>query len=399
MILEIVALVGLGFWVLLFVEGSRLWPGDCRLAAGGGSWEGTAPRLVAVVPAREEAEVLPRTLPALLGQDLPGFRVVLVDDGSRDGTAEVARQVARETGAIGRLQVIQAPPAPPGWSGKVHALARGVEAAVADSLGEEPEWLLFTDADIHHRPGSVRDLLAQAREGPYDLVSVMARLRAKTFWEWLLIPPFVFFFNLLYPFRRVNDPRSRVAAAAGGCLLLRREALERAGGFPAIRGTWIDDVALAQRVKAAAGRIWLGLDPGIVSVREYPGLRDLWRMVARSAFAELRFRYDLLLAVLAASAVLLVAPPFLLLAGLAGAVQGSASLMNPSFRILLWAAATWGLQSAALLPWARHHRVPTLYALTLPFASLLYALMTAGSAWDHLRGRGPAWKGRRYRDV
>lgn len=380
--LEIFALAVLLAWIGLHLDRRRAWPSEMTLPATAETPADGWPRVVALVPARDEAAVLPQTLPSLLAQETPPLEVLLLDDGSRDGTAEVARELAAAAGRRERLRVLAPGPVPAGWSGKVHALARGLE-----SLGEgTPEWLLFSDADIRHRPGSVAALLARAAAGPYDLVSVMARLNAESFWEKLLIPPFVFFFQLLYPFRRAADPRSHVAAAAGGCVLVRREALAAAGGLAAIRGAVIDDVSLARRVKDAGGRLWLGFDPEIVSVRPYRGLGEIWRMVARSAFVGLGFRYDLLVLVTVWIATFLVAPPFLLAAALAGG----------DTRAALWAALAWLLGAAALWPAVRHHRVPSLWALTLPFASALYGLMTLDSAWNHLRGHGARWKGRSY---
>lgn len=407
-LLEILALLPLAFWLGLLLDRRRAWPRECVLPDAAADVDKDATTLAgtveipvtAVVPARDEAEVLPETLPALLGQQAPGvsLRVVVVDDGSIDGTAEVAGDVARRIGLGERLRILRAPPTPAGWAGKVHALACGVREAT-ETLAEDtapPEWLLFTDADILHRPGSLAALLAKAREGPYDLVSVMARLHAQTFWERLLIPPFVFYFQLLYPFRKVRSRRSQVAAAAGGCVLVRRQALEAAGGVETIRGAVIDDVSLAKRVAATGGRLWLGLDPGIVSVRPYRGLGELWRMVSRSAFVQLRRRWDVLLAVLVGLAVFVVAPPFLAaLAGWKLWMGGAAS--SSSARALAAALGAWVLEAAALRPSVRHHRVATGWVWGLPFASILYGLMTASSAWDHLRGRGARWKGRAYR--
>lgn len=382
--LILIATLALAFWLGLALDRRRAWPGEAFLPQDAEKTDSVEPPAVtAVVPARDEAEVLPETLPALLEQDLPGFRVVVADDGSADGTAEVARKLAREIGAEDRLRIVRVPPTPRGWTGKVHALAQGLTAV--EAWRKPPEWLLFTDADIRHRPGSVEALLAQAAQG-YDLVSVMARLSAKTFWERLLIPPFVFFFQLLYPFRQVRDPGSPVAAAAGGCILVRRTVLEAAGGVGAIRGAVIDDVSLGKAVKRAGGRLWLGFDPEIVSVRPYRSLGDLWSMVRRSAFVQLRYRWSLLIVVLLALVMLVASPPFLLGIALGWGAPWAA----------LAAAAAWGLEAASLWPSVRHHRVPGIYAFTLPFASIFYGLMTWTSAIDHLRGRGSRWKGRSY---
>ncbi len=395
--LELLALLPLAFWIVLALDPSRRWPAELRLPQGVAGDETAAPGgLLALVPARDEAALLPRTLPGLLSQPLPQLRILLIDDGSSDGTAEVARRLARDHGGA-PLEVIEPGPAPAGWSGKVHALARGLEAARRSPAGL-PEWILFSDADIGHRSGSLPALLERARGGgdggPYDLVSVMARLHAESFWERLLIPPFVFFFQLLYPFRRVCDCRSATAAAAGGCVLVRRAALEAAGGLEAIRAEVIDDLALARQVKRAGGRLWLGLDPGIRSLRAYRGLGEIWSMISRSAFVQLRRRYDLLMLVLAGLALLVVAPPLV-----AGAAVGWMLLDGPTparTTALLAALAAWLLEARALRPAVAHHGLARAWALTLPFASILFGLMTAGSAWRHATGRGPRWKGRDY---
>ncbi|MEA2625321.1 MAG: hypothetical protein QOD06_1366 [Candidatus Binatota bacterium] len=380
--LEPLALLPLAFWIGLALDRSRAWPREFRLPDEG---EPATTAVVAIVPARDETDVLPRTLPSLIAQDHARSSIIVVDDGSSDGTAETATRIASEHRGGDRVRVLTAPPKPIGWSGKLHAVATGVREARAAGA---PEWLLLTDADIHHRPGSVRALVSRARAGGYDLVSVMARLHAESRWERLLIPPFVFFFQLLYPFRRIADPRSGVAGAAGGCVLVRDDALRLIGGIEAIHGALIDDVALGRAVKRAGGRTWLGFDDGIVSLRRYPALGDVWQMVARTAFDQLGYRYEVAVAVFAGIFVFLVSPPLLLVAALAGP-------WDPAHvRAAAAAAGAWGLSVGALLPSVRHHHVPARWAATLPLASFFYALMTATSAWDHLRGRGGRWKGR-----
>ena len=276
-----------------------------------------------IVPARNESELLPQTLGALLDQDVEGMEVFLVDDGSTDGSADVARRLARDRESAVKFHIVEAAARPGGWSGKVHALNCGYEAVIEEGTRQDtepPEWLLLTDADIRHRPGSVAALLRKATlpegGGPYSLVSIMARLRAVGFWERLVVPAFVFFFQLLYPFRRVADRNSRVAAAAGGCVLVRRSALEAAGGFNAISGAIIDDVALGRAIKEAGESTWLGFDPGISSLRPYPRLADLWLMVSRTAFTQLGYRWDLLVLTLLTLAVVVASPPLVL--GLGG---------------------------------------------------------------------------------
>jgi len=394
------------FWVLILLDRRRAWPASQKiprpgdpedpygLSAGGGR----APGVVAIVPARNEANLLPETLPALLAQDFPRFRIILVDDRSDDGTALCARGLASKAGCPERLQVVQGTPTPPGWTGKLHALQVGLSAVDSgppgggnpgrhgSSRGSEIEWILLTDADIRHPPDSIRALLRKAETGSHDLVSVMARLRAENFWERLLIPPFVFFFQLLYPFRLASSPRSKVSAAAGGCILVRRDILRSAGAFSSIAGEIIDDVALARAVRGAGGKPWLGLDERIESCRGYPRLADLWRMVARTAFVQLRRRYDLLLLTVLILLWILVAPPLLFATALCLGWPLPA----------LAALGGWLIPAFLLLPSVRHHRVPRIFALLLPAASLLYLLMTVSSALDHLRGRGPLWRDRRF---
>lgn len=379
------------FWSLLLLDRTRRWPGELFLDRFAPSAEAS---VVALVPARNEASVLPATLPALFAQEHGDLRVVLVDDGSTDRTAEVAIALAQSSGAEERCRVVEPPERPAGWVGKVWAQHSGWLSILADP--EQPaEWVLLTDADIRHAPHSVRSLLDKASRGGYDVVSVMARLHARGFWEKLVIPAFVFFFQLLYPFRSVRRRSSQVAAAAGGCVLVRRAALEKIGGFEAIRDAVIDDVALARALADAGSRLWLGFDEDIVSVRPYSGLGELWDMVARSAFTQLRFHYWLVALVVLGLAVFFMSPP--LLAAIAGArLLADASIDPFALRALLCALGAWVVQARILQPFVRHHRVPAVYSLSLPLGSLLYAGMTASSAWRHFRGRGTAWKGRSY---
>jgi hopene-associated glycosyltransferase HpnB len=346
------------------------------------------PEVTAVIPARNEAAMLPAALPTLLGQDYPGtLTVLLVDDCSADGTAEVAREVGRRLGRPGRdLRVVAGQPLPAGWAGKVWAMAQGLAAAGA---GGAPEYVLFTDADIAWAPGALRDLVRAAEADDRDMVSQMARLRTATEWERVIVPAFVYFFAQLYPFARVNSPRSRTAAAAGGCMLVRREALERAGGLAEIRGARIDDVALGQVIKRQRGRCWLGLSTDVVSVRPYPRLADLWQMVARSAYIQLGYSPWLLAGTVAGLLFIYVLPP-------AGAITGLAAGLGTGPAVLTAAAglAGWALMSLTYLPMLRLYRLSPLRALTLPLIALLYAAMTVDSARRHYLGSGAEWKGR-----
>ena len=351
---------------------------------------GTWPDVVAVVPARNEAAMLPATLPALLGQDYPGtLAVILVDDGSTEGTAEAATLIAAGS-ARPPLQVISGAPPPHGerWAGKVWAMAQGLRAASTEPHG----YVLFTDADIAWEPGTLRALVAAAEGDDRDLVSQMALLRTASGWERAVVPAFVYFFAQLYPFRRVNAPGSRTAAAAGGCMLVRRTALEKSGGLAPISGALSDDVAMARMVKRQRGRTWLGLSRQVVSVRPYPGLASLWQMVARSAYTQLHYSPAVLAATLAGLLFLYLLPPAGAVTGLAAVAAGGSG----TAAVLTAAAglAGWALMSLSYLPMLRLYRLSPLRAPGLPLIALLYAGMTADSARRHYTGRGAQWRGR-----
>jgi len=357
----------------------------------------TWPDVVAVVPARNEAEMLPATLPGLLGQEYPGaLTVVVVDDRSSDGTAEVAAKL----GGGRPLRVVAGTPAPAGWAGKVWAMAQGLGTAglspAADAGPEPGGYVLFTDADIAWQAGTLRDLVTAAESDDRDLVSQMALLRTATGWERIVVPAFVYFFAQLYPFRRVNVPGSRTAAAAGGCMLVRRGALEKSGGLAPISGALIDDVAMGRMIKRQRGRCWLGLSRQVVSVRPYPRLASLWQMVARSAYTQLNYSPALLAATIIGLLFLYVLPPAGAVIGLAVLLSGGAAPAGAGPAALTAGAglAGWALMSLSYLPMLRLYRLSPLRAPGLPLIALLYAGMTADSARRHHAGRGAEWRGR-----
>ncbi|MEU3405937.1 glycosyltransferase [Streptomyces sp. NPDC006670] len=381
--LLIAAYASLAAWLWLTLAQGMFWRTDTRLPprTAPARW----PSVAIVVPARDEAGVLPLSLPSLLAQDYPGEAgIVLVDDGSTDGTAGLARRLAAEQPGL-PLTVLSPSDPPPGWTGKLWALRHGITHATAGAAGA-PEYLLLTDADIAHEPDSLRELVAAATSSGLDLVSQMARLRVVSVWERLVVPAFVYFFAQLYPFRWINRPGARTAAAAGGCVLLRTEAAVRAGIPDSIRQAVIDDVALARAVQRSGGRIWLGLAERVDSVRPYPALGDLWRMVSRSAYAQLRHQPLLLAGTVAGLALVYLVPPAALCAGLAARRSGVAAA----------GGLAWLLMAGTYLPMLRYYRQPAVLAPLLPLTALLYLLMTVDSAVQHYRGRGAAWKGRTY---
>jgi hopene-associated glycosyltransferase HpnB len=369
-------------WLYLVFAHGRFWLCDQRLDGR----EPAPPRwptVAAVVPARDEADVLPRVLRSLLEQDYPGeLRIHLVDDESADGTGDVAAKLAKTHPQGVRLTALRTPPRPPGWVGKMWALASGVAAAREAAPAPDLWWL--TDADVVHAKDTLRRLAAKAEHDGCDLVSLMVKLESGTGLDVLLVPAFVYFFQKLYPFPRVNDPRSRTAGAAGGCVLLRDAALVRIGGIEALRGEVIDDCALGAGVKRTGGRLWLGIASQERSIRGYAGISGVWNMVARSAFTQLGHSSFLLAGTLAGLALLYLLPPLGVLA-------------LPWHRDPALAAASagaWMLQAASFAPTLALYGRGLAFGLLLPVAGALYAGMTLDSALRHWRRRGAEWKGR-----
>ena len=372
-------------WLYLIFARDGFWRSRERLsrsAAEPAIW----PSVVAVVPARDEADTIRECLRSLAEQDYPGeFRIVMVDDSSRDGTGDIARNVAES--ASRKMLVVTGAALEQGWTGKLWALNQGIRAATKEA---EPEFLWFTDADIAHGRGTLRALVAKAETDHRDLVSLMVRLHCSTFWEKLLVPAFVFFFQKLYPFAAINNPAKRTAGAAGGCLLVRRKSLVAAGGIEAIRDRLIDDCALAEAVQNAGGRLWLGLAEDSHSLRPYTRLDDVWDMVARTAFTQLDYSWMKLVGTVAGMVLIYLLPPIGVLA----------LVFHGNELAAILAAIAWALMTISYVPTLTYYRLPPLIgAISLPAAGALYTAMTVSSAWRHLRGKGGKWKDRHYQSA
>jgi len=403
-------------WIgLLLGRGLFWWPSP-RLEPSAPSG-GRHASVVAVIPARNEAKVLPKTLPSVLGQEYPGpFRTIVVDDRSEDGTGDVVRALAETHGASDRVQIVSGEPLPAGWRGKVWAMHQGVQVASgagaqagethmdadvrtapavlapAEPPAGQADFLWLTDADITHAPWVLRALVDRAEAEPRDLVSTMARLRVDSWWDRLLVPAFVYFFAKLYPFRFVANARRRTAGAAGGCVLVRWTALERAGGLAAMRSALIDDCTLGRLIQSSGGRLWLGFSDGVRSIRGYGSLASVWEMVARSAYTQLGHSPLALLGTVVGMLFLYLLPPCACVGGAIAYALG----VHGALWLLALGGATWTLMALSFVPIVRYHGAPAWVSRLLPVAGVLYTAMTVSSAWRHARGRGGAWKGRTY---
>ena len=374
-LIELLALMPLVIWLYLVLARGGFW--NLHEDASAASPLDHSPSVIAIVPARDEARTIVQTVASLANQDYPGeFRIIVVDDHSQDGTAKLALQAAQQSEASRQISVHAAADLAEGWTGKLWALNEGVSLAAQTAA----DFFWFTDADIVHAPDTLRRLVARAEKESLGLASLMVLLQAKTFPERLLIPPFLYFFLMLYPPRWTAHPRKRTAGAAGGCVLLRREALETIGGLASIRGEVIDDCALARAVKSSGRQIWMGLTRSSVSLRSYGSFREIRDMIARTAFTQLRYSTFLLIGTLAGMFLTYIAPIALLFSH------------DPITRFL--GLSTWLLMAISFVPTVRFYKLSPLWAALLPLAALFYSCATWLSAARYWLGRGGQWKGR-----
>jgi hopene-associated glycosyltransferase HpnB len=377
MVVEIIAFPVLAAWSYLAIGRGAFWrcaERDSETPPAPQTW----PRLAVVIPARDEADGIGNCLESLFRQDYPGsYSVVLVDDNSSDGTADVARRTALMCGARDRLTVVSGALLPRGWTGKLWALHQGIEAAMA--FDPPPQYLLLSDADIVYTPTILGWLVAHATARGQVLTSLMVKLRCESLAERFLIPAFIFFFQMLYPFAWVNRRDHANAAAAGGCMLVHARTLREAGGIDAIRDALIDDCALARMLKAK-GRIWLGLTERVASIRGYPGWSDIGRMISRSAYAQLGYSPVWLAVTVVGMALVFLVPPA---AALVGSGYGR-----------LFGVGAWLIMAVLFWPTLRLYRRSPLWGLALPAISCAYLMFTINSALLTSRGKGGLWKGR-----
>ncbi len=387
-ILLLISIISLIIWIFLLFFWGNFW--HCNPVLNSRIIDvKNPPSVCAVVPARNEADSIETTLTSLFQQDYRGkFSIILVDDRSRDNTTKIARETAKKLNKSEQLKIIAGTKLPLGWTGKLWAMKQGVDRAKQEL---SPDYILFSDADIRHNPSNLTQLVSQAKQGNYNLVSLMVLLRCKTVWEKLLIPAFIFFFAKLYPFSKVNDRKSKVAGAAGGCILIETAALDAIGGIEVIRQALIDDCALATAVKSYNRAnndqgIWLGFTKDAFSLRSYPSLQSIWNMVARTAFTQLKYSPIILLGTVTGMIFIYLVPPASLFLG----------IMVSKWSIAIVGLSSLILMSLSYLPTLRFYQLSPLWSLNLSAIASLYTLMTLDSALRHWQGKGGAWKGRVY---
>ena len=380
---NVLAIACLVLWIGLLGARGRFWLASVRDSAGRTAEPAHWPSVAAVIPARNEADCIGASVGSLLRQDYPGeFSIIVVDDDSSDDTAALALRAATDAGAQTHVTVLRGHGPPPGWTGKLWALKQGIAAVAARP--SPPDYLLLTDADIVHAPDTLGWLVGKSVTGGFVLTSLMAKLRCTSLAERSHVPAFIYFFQMLFPFAWVCRPEAKTAAAAGGCVLVRADALRDAGGIDGIRNALIDDCSLAAKLKVV-GPIWLGLTERVVSIRPYDTFADVRQMISRSAYAQLRFSPWLLAASTAGMALTFLAPPLLAIFG-----AGLAQYLG---------AAVWLAMAVSFQPTLRFYRLSPLWGIALPGIALLYMFYTLDSAYRHLRRRGGHWKGRVHVDA
>ncbi|MEE8234145.1 MAG: glycosyltransferase [Gammaproteobacteria bacterium] len=331
-------------------------------------------QITVLIPARNEAEVIGKTLASLKTQD-ESLKIILINDQSNDDTSNIALRAELKS-----LNIISGEPLPDGWSGKLWALEQGRKKV-------DTEYILLLDADISLAPGTLASLLQKLKSERLDLVSLMAFLRMSSFWEILLLPAFIYFFKLLYPFHLSNASSNKifskyVAAAAGGCILIRRNALEQIDGFNSLKDSLIDDCSLARKIKTDGGRIWIGLTHSAVSHRQYDTLQTIWNMVARTAYTQLHYS-PLLLAVCTLMMLAVFVLPLI-------------SIFLPGLTVKVIALLTLLIMIVTYLPTLKFYGRHPVWGFALPFIGIIYLLMTWTSALRHMSGSGSSWKQRQY---
>ncbi len=379
-------------WLFLLLFWGQFWRGQTNLdlcyqsiAREQDRYHDKYPIVWAIVPVRNEAGVISDSLSSLLEQDYPEeFNIVLVDDQSTDQTTTIAQKIAQKLNCEAKLHIVTGGALPVGWKGKIWAIAQGIDYVSTQNI--QPDYFLLTDGDIQHDHHNLQKLVDFAQIKQLDLVSLMVLLRCQSFWEKLLIPAFVFFFEKLYPFNWVNDPQKSIAAAAGGCILIRRQTLEAIGGISVIRDALIDDCSLAQKVKAQNFKIWLGLTSTNISLRPYKNLKSIWDMVARNAFTQLNYSIWLLIMALLGMIILYLSSLSALIVG----------IIYQNIAIAILGVITWLLMTIAYFPTIKLYQLSLWWSLSLPAIAFLYILMTIDSARKYWLGEGEAWKGRIY---
>jgi len=391
-----IAYLSLIIWICLWLFWGRFWQTEKLTSTQVATTANSYPSVWVIIPAKDEAETIAQCLQSVLSQDYAGkLNVVLVDDQSDDGTAKIASNTAASLGKTDQFDLLSGQSLPPNWKGKLWALQQGIDS-VQTSLEKNsqhdrhetsaPDYFLLTDADIQHHPLSLQELVSKAETEKLDLVSLMVLLRCQSFWEKLLIPAFVFFFRLLYPFWLANKPDSFVSAAAGGCILIRASTLKEIDGFNKLKDALIDDCSLAKQVKSRGKKTWLGLTNKTISLRPYDSLKSIWDMISRTAFNQLGYSWLLLMLTVLGLGLVYILPWWAIAQG----------IITKSMGITLLGLLIWGLMSLAYYPLIRLYKISPSWSFLLPAIAFIYSLMTIDSAIKHSQGKGGAWKGRTY---